>query len=151
MTIKIFKVKTKIVNHIMVNGKKETSEKLLLQSVKKLCVLSSKQIKKLVLLSLVNATPVFKLHQSINKKIKKKNRKIHVTPTFIPTTIKRTSSSIKFILTTINKKKLNNFFFTTFTQEILLLVENKGITMDTKKETQKKVLLNKRYFKYYRW
>lgn len=53
------KIKTKIVNHFVINGEKKTSEKILLKSFKELQKFSRKQSKMLIKLALVCTTPVF--------------------------------------------------------------------------------------------
>jgi ribosomal protein S7 len=151
MKKKIYNIKNKIVNHIMIDGKKKTSEKLFLKSFKQLQTNSKKQTKKFFQLCLINATPIFKLHQSSNKKVKKKKRKIRIMPVFINSMFNRLSLGIKFIIKNIRKKKSNTYFYSKLTQEILLLSENKGFISDITKENCKKILLNKRYTKHYRW
>jgi ribosomal protein S7 len=74
--MKRFEIKKKIENHLMRNGEKKTSEKLLLQSLKELQKTSSKQTKNLIKLALTQTTPIFKLQKIENKKQRKKNRKV---------------------------------------------------------------------------
>lgn len=144
-------IQNKIVSHIMLDGKKKTSEQLVLKSFKQLQMNSTKQTKKIFQLCLLNSTPIFKLHQSSNKKVKKKKRKIRIMPVFISNMSNRISLGIKFIIKNIRKKKPNTYFYNKLTHEILLLSENKGFILDITKENSKKVLLNKRYTKHYRW
>lgn len=151
MKKKYYKIENKIINHIMIDGKKKTSEKLFLKSFKQLQTNSKKQTKKILQLCLINATPIFKLHQSSNKKVKKKKRKIRLMPVFINTMLNRLSLGIKFIIKNIRKKNSTTYFYNKLAQEILLLSENKGLILDTTKENCKKILLNKRYTKHYRW
>ena len=69
-------IKDKLVNFLMINGNKKTSEKLLIKSFKKLQKDSQKQSSKLVQLALINSTPILKLHvHKIKKKGKKKLKK----------------------------------------------------------------------------
>lgn len=151
MKKKYCNLENKIVNHIMIDGKKKTSEKLFLKSFKHLQINSTKQTKKVLQLCLINATPIFKLHQSSNKRVKKKKRKIRITPVFISSMPNRLSLGIKFIVKNIRKKKSNKNFYNELTQEILLLSENKGFISSITKENCKKILLNKKYTKHYRW
>jgi ribosomal protein S7 len=134
----------------MFSGKKKTSEKLLLKSVKELNKSSKKQIKKLVQLSIIYTTPIFKLHISTNKKQKKRNRKIRILPSFVPQTQIRTSLALRFILANI-KKKSNTQFYQSLKQAILQTSKQEKSIIEMKNEIQKKALLNKRYFRYYRW
>jgi len=72
---KKLEIKNKLINHIMVNGNKKTSEKILLKSFKNLQKDSQKQSKKIFQLAIINSTPIFKLHiHKIKKKRKKKNK-----------------------------------------------------------------------------
>jgi ribosomal protein S7 len=151
MNKKSIEIKKKIVNHIMFSGKKKTSEKLLLKSVKELNKSSKKQIKKLVQLRIIYTTPIFKLHISTNKKQKKRNRKIRILPSFVPQTQIRTSLALRFILANIKKKKSNTQFYQSLKQAILQTSKQEKSIIEMKNEIQKKALLNKRYFRYYRW
>jgi hypothetical protein len=100
---------------------------------------------------LLYATPIFKLHKISNKKVKKKKKKLRVIPAFIPKVFTRISLGIKYILYNLNKKKTNKFLFNKLQEEILLIARNNGAFLEIKKEIQQQTLLNKRYFRYYRW
>lgn len=151
MNKKYWRIKNKIVNRLILNGNKNTSEKLFLKTFKKLQISSLKQTKKIVQLSLINAMPIFKITQSSNKKIKKSKRKVRIAPVFIQNKQHRTALSIKFILLSIKKKIFNNYFYSSLTNEILVIAKNRGVLPEIKIETQKKVLKNKRYMRNYRW
>lgn len=145
-------IKNKFTNHIMLSGRKQNSEKNLLKSFKKFQQSSKKQTKKIFQLALIYSTPIFKLHENSNKKLKKRKRsKIRSIPAFMPKPLTRISLGIKYILDNIVRKKTQNVFYNKLYQEILLTSKTKGNNLEIKKETQKKTLLNKRYFKYYRW
>lgn len=145
-----FEIQKKIINHLTINGEKKTSEKLLLQSLKELQKESTKQSSVLLKISLANSTPIFKLHKIENKKQKKKNRKIKEIPTFLSSNKARLSLAIKFILK-VTKRKKTNKYFEKLHKEILLNVKHKGEASLIKNELQKQVLLNKRYFQFYKW
>jgi len=134
----------------MTNGKKKTSEKILLKSFKELQKNSPKQSEKLIQIAVIHSTPTFKLHKISNKKQKKRNKKVREIPAFISKTVARTSLAIKFILYNIKKKKSNNFY-TKLKQEILLTAQLKGTVIEMKNELQKQTLLKKHFFTYYRW
>ena len=80
MKHKKIELKNKIINHLILNGKKETGEKILLKSFKELQKSSKKQPKKLIKLALIFSTPIFKIYKITikkkKKKIKKKKKKI---------------------------------------------------------------------------
>lgn len=142
--------KNKIVNHIMNNGSKKTSEIVLFKSFKKLQKNSKKQLKKIFQLAIINSTPTFKLHKIENKKQRKKNRKIREIPAFISKSTSRTSIAIKFILSSIEKKKSKGFY-KQLNQEIFTTAQFKGSAIEKKNILQKQVLLKKHFFNYYRW
>lgn len=145
-------IKKKFANHLMLSGNKQNSENILLKSFKKFQQSSKKQTKKFFQLALIYSTPIFKLHESSNKKLKKRKRnKIKTIPAFMTKSLNRISLGIKYIISNIEKKKSHNVFFNKLNQEILLIIKTKGNNLENKKETQKKVLVNKRYFRYYRW
>ena len=56
-------IKNKIISHLIINGKKETSEKIVKESLKKIQRESKKQLKKIMQLAIINSTPVFKLQK----------------------------------------------------------------------------------------
>ena len=141
-------IKNKIINHLMLDGKKKTGEKILLKSFKELQKYSKKQSKKLIKLAIIFSTPIFKVHKITNKKRKKKN--VKEIPTIITAKRARISLAIKFILNTLKNKK-SNYFYTEFNKEILLNVKNEGSAIQIKNEVQKQVLLKKHFFSYYRW
>ena len=148
----ILKIKNKFANHLMFSGKKQNSEKILLKSFKKFQQSSKKQTKKIFQLALIYSTPIFKLHESSNKKLKKRKRsKTRIIPAFMPKPLTRISLGIKYILASISKKHTQKVFYNKLYHEVLLISKTKGNNLEIKKETQKKTLLNKRYFKYYRW
>lgn len=141
-------IKTKLVNHLMVNGKKETGEKNLLKSVKELQKSSNKKSSRVFQLAMLYSTPIFKLHKIRNKKRKKAN-KFREIPGFIKNKQARTSLAIKFIL--LNTKKKGEHFFKKFNKEILLNATNQGLSIEIKNELQKNILTKRHFFKYYRW
>lgn len=141
-------IRNKLINHIMINGKKKTSEKILLKSFKEIQKNSKKQSEDLIKLAIIHSTPIFKLHRIINKNRKKK--KVKEIPAFITKTISRTSLAIKFILSSIKNKKSNNLYIK-LKQEILTAAQSKGPSIELKNNLQKQILLKKRFFTYYRW
>ena len=146
---KKLELKNKLLNHIMVNGNKKTSEKILLKSFKKLQKDSQKQSKKIFQLAIINSTPIFRLHTFKMKK--KRKKKIKEIPAFISNKSNRTSLAIKFLLSKTLENKQLNFFFNKFKKEILLTSQQKGSTIESKNNLQKQILLKKRLFSFYRW
>lgn len=143
-------IQNKLTSHIMSKGGKIQSEKLLLKSIKELNKFSAKPAKKLFQLSIIQASPVFKLHTSIDKKRKKKKSKVHETPSFIPTSKSRTSLAIKYILSNTKKQSINKFP-QKLKKELLEVLIAKNQFTHHKIELQKKIISKKNYLRYYRW
>ena len=61
-------IKNKLINHLVVNGKKNKSEKIVCKSFKTLQTISKKSSKKLIQLALISTTPIFKINTIIQKK-----------------------------------------------------------------------------------
>jgi ribosomal protein S7 len=146
---KKLELKNKLINHIMINGNKKTSEKILLKSFKKLQKESQKQSKKIFQLAVINSTPIFKLH--IYKMKKKRKKRIKEIPTFITNKYHRISLSLKFILSKILENKQFNKFFNEFKKEILITSQRKGVIIESKNNLQKQALLKKHLLVFYRW
>lgn len=150
MKNKNIETRKKTINCVMNKGGKKTSEKVILKTIKNLQKNSKKQMKELIQLAIINSIPIFKLHKIENKKQKKRNRKIREVPAFISKQSSRISSSIKFILYSIEKKS-NKKFYKKLNLKLLLTAENKGNAIDLKNSLQKQVILKKHLFNYYRW
>ena len=147
---KNLEIKNKFINHLLIEGKKGKSEQIILKSFKTLQTESKKSPKKLLQFALVFNTPIFKINTITQKKKKKTKQRTKIIPAFISKKSSRISFAIKFIITTTKKNKNYNFF-KKLQEEILLSSQNKSNTIETKKETQKQVFLNRHLFKYYRW
>jgi ribosomal protein S7 len=141
-------LKKKWITLLMKNGNKKTCEIITLKSLKKLQKLSTKQLKNIIKLSVLNSTPIFKIQINTNKKQKKKNRKIRVSPIFINRTKIRTSSALKYIIATL-KTKQNCYL--NLQIALLTAAKNEGIVKENKTQIQHQALINKHYFKYYNW
>lgn len=146
---KVLELKKKLINHIMRNGEKKTSEKILLKSIKTLQKESNKDSKKLIKVSIINSIPTFKMYRSVSNK-NKKIKSVKETPIFIKKSQARTSLAFKFMLSSIKKHKMG-CFSNKLTKEILATAEGKGKAIQLKDELQKNVFLKKRLFKYYKF
>ena len=142
---KNIEIKNKLINHLIINGKKNKSEKIVWKSIKTLQTISKKSSKKLLQLALVSSTPIFKINTITQKKRKKKKQKSKIIPAFISSKMSRISFAIKFIITTVKKKK------NTLPEEIILSSKGKSTAVEIKKDIQKQAFLNRHLFKYYRW
>lgn len=132
---------------MLLDGRKSTSEKIVLQSFKELQRFSRKQSIKLVQLAIIYSMPVFKIHKHINKNRKKKYAK--EIPILVIAKKTRVSLAIKFILKNMRHDKLN-CFYARFRTEILLTAQNEGHTVQIKNEVQKQVLLKKHFFFFFK-
>ena len=63
------KTKEKLLNHLMKKGGKETSEKVLLKSVKELQKNTLKKAENIIKSALLNTIPIFKMNTIIKKKL----------------------------------------------------------------------------------
>lgn len=147
---KNIEIKNKLINHIIINGKKNKSEKIIWKSFKTLQTISKKSSKRLLQLALVSTTPIFKINTITQKKRKKKKQKSKIIPAFISNKASRISFAIKFIVSTSKKTKKQKLL-KQLSEEILLSLKNKSTAIEMKKDKQKQAFLNRHLFKYYRW
>lgn len=138
----------KIINHLLVEGKKCTGEKILLKSFKDLQKNSKKQSKKILELAIVLASPTFKLHTLTKKKRKKKKGK--EIPAFISKIKIRISLAVKNIMITAKKKNENSTYLN-LKDELLVVAQGKGKTLELKQKDQEQILTKKHLLRYYRW
>jgi ribosomal protein S7 len=127
---KTFDLKTKIVNTLMISGKKKTGEKVLLKFAKLLQKSTNKNFKSLVQLAIVNSTPTFKLNEQILKKGKRKA--IKSTPSFITSDSLRIMTSLKFIRNAVAKNKSSVYFYESLVNEIMASSALKSQAVDKK-------------------
>jgi ribosomal protein S7 len=140
--------KDKITNHLTQKGKKTKSEKILNKSIKELQKNSKKQTKRLIQLSLILSSIIFKIRTIKNKKNRK--QKAIVKPTFIANQNKRFSFAIKLIVLTA-KENSTNCFHNKLKDEFFSTAQFKSRLIKTKKDLEKQALKEKHLFKYYRW
>lgn len=139
-------IKNKILNSLMCKGKKQVSEKILIKSLKQLHSVSIKWFQKILKLFLILTITSFNLYQ-IKKKRFNKNSKVFK---ILKTNYSWVFLAIKFILKYLKVIELKKHFVQ-LCQEFYLNAWNKGIVLSKKIIKQKKVLLNKKKFFYYRW
>ena len=147
--IKIYNLKTKIINVLMISGKKSTGEKILLKSVKKLQKLSTKHFKTLIQMAIINSTSTFKLNEQIVKKGKRKT--VRSIPSFVATDQFRIMLSLKLIKDAARKGKGSNEFYESLSNEIIMASSLRGQSINVKTDLQKQILANKRYLAKFHW
>lgn len=145
------KLKQKVLNHFMLNGKKQTSESALLKTSKLIQKSNKQQHVGIVKLAIINTTPAFRVIQLTNKKKKKKDTLNKEIPAFVPDYSFRSSWALKHLIIASKKKSISNIFSHRLKHEILLNAEYKGEAVNFKNELQKQALQKKKFFKYYRW
>lgn len=138
-------LKNKFINHLVVKGKKNKSEIIILKSFKTLQINSKKASKRLFQLALIFNTPIFKIN--IIEKKKRKKQKAKIIPAFIFNKKSRISHAIKLIINTT--KNNNNSIFHELTNKILISSQNKEV--EIKKKNQNQIFSKRHLFKYYRW
>ena len=141
---------TKLINHLVLNGKKNKSEKITLKSIKALQKSSKKPAVKLFQLALIHNTPIFKISTSTQKKRTKRKRKARIRPAFISNKSARTSFAISLIIKAASKQKKQPFF-QKFLFEILTSSQKESNSIEMKKDIQRQALSNRYFFRYYRW
>lgn len=147
MTKKLY-IKQKIFNHLIINGKKETCEKIFLKSSKLLQKSLIKNNTKIIKTGIVNTSPIVNVKQVKLKKGKNKNIKEYP---YILGYNDRISLAIKFIIKTVKKKEKNSIYLhTNLKQEIIANSQNDSNATKRKEDLQKQTFLNKKYA-YYRW
>ena len=147
--IKNSKLRSKIINTLMISGKKKTGEKILLKFVKLAQKSTNKNFKRLFQLALVNSTPTFKINEQVVKKGKRKaTRNI---PAFITSDSLRITTALKSIKNVVSKNRNSTSFYESLVKEILAAASLKSQIIDKKNELQKQVLINKRYLSKFRW
>ena len=149
MAKKQTELKKQLINAIMKYGKKKTSEKILLKSLKLIQKENKKHYAYVLKQAIINSTPTFKINKQSKKHGKKKsNQEI---PTFIKTDSLRMMMSLNYLVFNSNKKNDSLNFYKKITQEILNTSFNKSKTIDQKNQVQEQVLSKKRYLSNFKW
>ena len=142
------KIKKKLYKHILKNGKKPISEKIITKSFKSIQKFQTKSHSEILKLAIINTTPIFRVIKLKNKRRKKKS--VREIPAFLSTYKYRTSWGVKY-LTKISTSKTTNIFPNQLKNEILLSAKNESSAITFKNELQNKTLKGRKYFRHYRW
>jgi len=142
------KLKKKLLSHILKNGRKQISEKILTKSFKSIQKSQKKSHTEIVKLAILNSTPMFRVIKLRNKRRKKKS--IKEIPAFLSNYTYRNSWGLKYLIKT-STSKTSGVFSDQLKHEILLNATSEGNAVAFKNELQKKALPKKKYFKHYRW
>jgi ribosomal protein S7 len=140
-------LKKKLINCMVVEGNKFTSEILFKSCLKYLARKKNKKIKNFIFLVLNYLLPTFKLE---TKKIKiKKTKLIKVKPFFIKKNKNRIFFSLKFIVHSARKK--SNNFLKSFNSEFVAISQRSSDSVLVKNENQEQALLYQNILLFYRW
>ena len=135
----------RIINQLLVDGKKVISEKIWLQSLKLFYKSSIKNHKKTVNRALINITPFLKVKQL---KQKRKRSQLKEFP-YIINNKSRISLALKFFLNKKkNKKEIKTF--QKFVNELITVANKSGTGINKRKSLYEYAFVKKKYF-YYRW
>lgn len=148
-TARTSNLKTKMINVLMRNGEKKTVEKILLKFLKFLQKSTNKRFKNLIQVAIINSTSTFKINEQIIKRGKRKS--IRSIPSFITSDVLRVTNSFKLLRNVVFKTKNSNYFYKNLVNEFLASSQLKGQSVEKKVETQKQILMNKRYLSKFRW
>ena len=137
------KFKNKILNLLILKGKKEIAEKIFKKSYKNIQKLYIKNHNEIIKLALINSSPVSNLKIIKNKrKNKRKNKSQEIPVLFNKKT--RLVSGLNNIIKISNKQKKKNFF-KNFQNEILLSSQNFGESVEQKKKLHEFVFKKKKF------
>lgn len=142
---KLYAMNEKIINQLLINGKKIISEKIWLNSLKVFYKSSTKNHKKTVNRALINITPLLKVKQL---KQKRKRSQLKEFP-FIVNKESRISLALKFFLNKKNNKKETKTP-QRFVNDLLTIANKTGISVNKRKDLYEYAFIKKKYF-YYRW
>lgn len=142
-------LKTKLLNTLMIHGKKNTTEKILLNTIKFICKSQDSNVENLFKLAFINSTPIFKLNEQLVKKGKRKIKK--QIPFFLIDDTSRLSHGLKTIKSSSHKFRSSDPFFKSLSAEILNLINEKSNSISSNRETKNQILLNRRYLSKFRW
>lgn len=144
--IREFTIKNKIHNHLIKNGKKTISEKILAKTIKKLQKESKKNSKNIVNTTIFFSAPTFKIFTFTRKKRKKKT--VREMPVFLLHKSGQFSFGIKLILKLIKQK---NLISENFKNELLLGANYSNKALEIKNKLYETVLSKKYMLRYYKW
>ena len=128
-------------NNLMLNGRKETSEKIILNSFKIIQKVSAKETKPIIKTALKNISPILSL-------TKVKSRKSLKYVPFFLLKYKRITNSIRILAS--NSKNNKRHIVNSLQNLLLDSAYDKGIIKDKIKELHVNSFINKN-FSYYRW
>ena len=140
---KSIKLRDQILNHLIVNGNKQTSEKLILKSLKLSQKNCYKNHKELFKSAIINSSPIVTV-----KQIKRRRKQVTEFP-FVLKKHARISLAVKLILNIISQKSETSFS-EKFNNEIIFASKKNSASIKNKKDIHENAFLRKKYANY-RW
>jgi len=133
----------KVINQLLLNGKKSVSEKIWIKNVKLFQKSFKKNYKKFVNRSIVNVAPLLKVKQLKQKKKRFQSKEFP----FIVTKKARIALTLKFFIN--KKKRIGTTMDKKLLSELLFAAKKTGTIITTKKNLYEHAFIKKKYF-YYR-
>jgi len=135
----------KIINQVLVNGKKITSEKIWIRSIKFFDKSFVKDHKKLINRALINETLLLKIKELTQKKKRLQSKEFP----YIVNNKNRILLALKFFLNkTKNKNEMK--IYKKLVIDVLAVANKSGVSTNKRKSLYEYAYLKKKYF-YYRW
>jgi ribosomal protein S7 len=141
-------IKQKIFNLIMKNGKKQTSEKLFLKSVKLLQKSSKKNTINIMKTSIVNSSPLTKMR--IYRRNKKRKTKHVISFPFLLTFKQKNTLGIKNLILLSQDQKNSKSFFNNFYDQLINASNKQGKIIENISKQHNESFLKKK-FSNFRW
>jgi ribosomal protein S7 len=141
-----FSIKQKLLQHVLIHGKKQTSEIILSKTLKLIQKIKKQSHINVLKLAIQNITSSFRIIKLRSKKTRNKQNK--EIPTFIYDYNCRSSWGLKNLIKTIKKKKS---YHSQLKQEILLNAKNEGQNINKKNELQEKIQKINFILRKHRW
>ena len=136
----------KLINYLLINGKKNLSENIFLKISKELNKISKKSFKKIIKLSFIKFIFLFKTNKVLlNTNNIYNKKKISI----INKNKIRISFAIKFVIKYFENKK-SQIFYKIFSNEIFLILKNLSFIEKEKKSAQETIFLKKHILLFYR-
>ncbi len=142
-------LKKKLTNHITKSGKKHTVEKAVSKSFKAAQKSQKKNHGKITKLSVINTIPIFKIVKLTNKKRRKKS--VREIPALVSSYKARVSLGLKYLIKAVNSQSLKASFSEKFRSELISGLTTETNAVAAKNNAQTKALVEKKYFRFYRW
>jgi len=141
-------IKQTVFNLIMKNGKKQTSEKLFLKSIKLLQKSTEKNTINILKTSIVHSSPLTKM--KIYRRNKKRKTKHIITFPYLLTFKQKNVLGIKNLVLSSQNKQIPNHFFNNFSNQLINSSNKQGKILEKILTDHNEAFLKKK-FSNFRW